>query len=141
MTRAEHQATEIKPLMVIDDDAAVRETIEEVVRAEGYPVVTATNGMVALNRLRSGLRPGVILLDLRMPVMDGRTFRELQVRDPLLSGIPVILISGDLDACRAAARAGADFLLKPFELEQLLSVAKRFCGNPLDSDSSKSSWT
>lgn len=117
--------------MVVDDDDAIREVIKTIIDAEGYCVVTAANGEEALERLRSGLRPSVILLDLRMPVMDGRTFRDLQTQDPDLASIPVIILSGDLDACRAAARSGSDFILKPIDLEQLLSIAQRYCESSL----------
>lgn len=120
---------EKRPLMVVDDDA-IRETIEAIVEAHGYRVVTATDGKDALDLLRSGMQPGVILLDLRMPVMDGRAFRERQMSEPQLSRIPVVILSGDLDACRAAEQSGTSCLVKPIDLERLLSVTKRFCGRP-----------
>lgn len=119
-----------RPLMVIDDDSAIREAIATVVEAEGYPVVTASGGAEAFGCLRSGLQPGVILLDLRMPEMDGRTFRELQKRDPQLAAIPVVLLSGDRDVCRAAAELNTACLMKPIDLDELLSLAKRFCCGP-----------
>ena len=76
-----------RPVLVVDDDAAIREVVQIIVEAEGYPVVTAAEGAEALRHLQSGLRPGVILLDLRMPGMDGRAFREVQGAEPELAEI------------------------------------------------------
>ncbi len=115
------------PLMVVDDDEAIREVIETAVTAEGYSVVTAADGKEALDRLSLGLHPGVILLDLRMPGMNGRQFLELQKADARFSDIPVIIISGDMDACKEATCSGSVCLLKPIDLEQLLGVARRYC--------------
>lgn len=117
-------------MLVVDDDAAIREVVEIIVAAEGYPVVTAAEGAEALRHLRSGLRPGMILLDLRMPGMDGRAFREAQSAEPELAEIPVVILSGDSDASRVAGSLGAEWLLKPVELDRLLSVVKRYCGSP-----------
>jgi CheY-like chemotaxis protein len=116
-----------RPVMVVDDDAAIREVVEAVFEAEGYRVLTAADGAEALRLLRAGPEPGVILLDLRMPRMDGRTFREMQLNDPSLAGLPVVVISGDHDARRVAAELGSELLLKPINLERLLSVVRRFC--------------
>ena len=124
----ELQAKSRRPLMIVDDDSAIRELIEIIVESEGYPVVTAADGNEALGHLRSGLKPGVILLDLRMPGMDGQTFREVQRRDPTLAGIPIVILSGDRDASGLAARLGADCIPKPIDLDRLLSITKFFCG-------------
>lgn len=125
---AELAPTSRRSFMVVDDDDAIRELIETVVAVAGYRVVTAANGQDALDRLRSGITPGVILLDLRMPVMDGRTFCSLQKRDPDLAAIPIVIFSGDLDAARAAASLGTEVLVKPIDLDRLCSIAQRYCG-------------
>ncbi len=87
-----------QPLMVVDDDTEIREVVEAVLVAEGYAVATASDGAEALRQLRSGSRPCLILLDLRMPGMDGREFRERTVADPDLHDIPVVILSGDHEA-------------------------------------------
>ena len=87
-----------RPVLVVDDDPDNRALISHLLSSEGYPVATATDGREALNRLPD-LRPSVILLDLEMPVMDGRMFRQhqLDLASPLRS-IPVIICSGSDNA-------------------------------------------
>src|SRR6476469_742410 len=73
--------------ILLVDDADVRMLMEMRLEAEGYTVVVAENGQAALDRLRD--QPvDAILLDLMMPVMDGREFRRAQVRDPAIADIP-----------------------------------------------------
>ena len=71
-------ATQEHRVLVIDDDWAIRETVGEVLHDAGYQVVCASNGREALDYLRQGPVPCMILLDLMMPVMDGHQFREHQ---------------------------------------------------------------
>ncbi len=119
-----------RPVLVVDDDATIREIVEMVLEAEGYPVSTASEGAEALRQLGSGPRPGMILLDLRMPGMDGRAFREAQRARPELAQIPVVILSGDSDAARVATQLGVQCVLKPIDLDGLLSIVARHCGAP-----------
>jgi CheY-like chemotaxis protein len=116
-------------VMVVEDDFSVRETLQELLEEEGFRVTPASNGREALDRLRGVVRgPRLILLDLRMPVMDGWQFRAEMRADPLLSGIPVVVMSADtaLDQkCRDLSVAGV--LPKPVELDRLLETVHRFC--------------
>jgi CheY-like chemotaxis protein len=114
-------------LLVVDDDPDIREAIQQVVEIEGYRAVTAGDGAEALGQLRSGVSPCLILLDLRMPGMDGRTFRERQRAEPGLAGIPVIVLTGDRDGPQIAASLGAECVLKPIDLDKLLAIVDRFC--------------
>ena len=83
-----------RPVLVVDDDADSRLLIASAVRVRGYPVETAENGSEALRRLVF-CHPFVIVLDLEMPIMDGRSFRRIQQRlGTDLASIPVILCSG-----------------------------------------------
>jgi CheY-like chemotaxis protein len=122
--------TDARSLLVVDDDAAIREIIQAVLEVEGYAVFTAADGAEAIARLRAGLRPRLILLDLRMPGMDGRAFRDVQAAEPDLAAIPVVILSGDGDAPRVAASLGLEWLLKPVHLDHLLAVVARHCGRP-----------
>jgi len=124
---AVYRAADARPLFVVDDDASIREIVQAVIEAEGYRVITAAEGEEALGQLRSGLRPGLILLDLRMPGMDGRAFREVQAAEPELAAIPVVILSGDSDAPRVAGSLGLEWLLKPVPFDRLLSVVERYC--------------
>jgi CheY-like chemotaxis protein len=80
-------------VLVVEDEAAARAGMEQLLRGAGYDAVGASNGQAALDLLRSGIRPRAILLDLMMPVMDGWAFRREQLRDPHLAHIPVIVLS------------------------------------------------
>jgi two-component system chemotaxis response regulator CheY len=115
------------PIMVVDDDVAIREILQAIFEIEGYRVVMASDGAQALQQLRSGVRPCLILLDLRMPGMDGRTFCQLQRAEPQIAGIPVVILSGDRDAPVVAAALGAECIVKPVDLGDLLSLVGRFC--------------
>ena len=111
-------------VLVIDDDAGIRETLAEYLRAVGYHVDVAGDGVEGLERL-SETRPDVILVDLRMPGMDGRRFLELVRADPARRTLPVVLMSGTSSAGEAATSADA-VLRKPFELDELLDLLRRF---------------
>src|SRR5690606_32731818 len=78
-------------LLLVEDEEAIREVMEAVLQAEGYCVVSTGNGADALDVLRDGLRPCMIILDLMMPVMDGWQFRLAQLRDPELLKIPTVV--------------------------------------------------
>ncbi len=107
-------------VLVVDDDEGLLETLHDLLEMEGYSVVVAHNGIEALEKLES-LRPAVILLDLRMPRMDGATFaREVHQRGNLQS-LYIIVMTANLDAHKTATAIGAnDFLAKPFDVDELL---------------------
>lgn len=110
-----------KLILAIDDDADFREGLTEVLDEFGYRVRTAANGREALEALRTEPPPDVILLDLRMPEMDGRAFRREQVRDEKLSGIPLVVVSGSREVDDEAESLGAAAVLpKPFGVGELL---------------------
>lgn len=114
-------------ILVVEDDFAIRETVTEVLESEGFKVTCASNGAEALNRLdETDALPGLILLDLMMPVMDGWEFRLAQRRNPRIAEIPVIVLSAGAGMeGRLASLAPDAFLPKPFELEHLLHTVAR----------------
>jgi CheY-like chemotaxis protein len=116
-------------VLVVDDDADVRETLTEVLEEHGHQVFCAVNGFDALEQLRRSPHPPcVILLDLMMPVMDGRAFRVEQLKDPALSPIPVVVISAFLDATEATLEMQpAAYLKKPVSLKALVTLVRSFC--------------
>ena len=81
------------PVLVVEDDADVRTAMIALLENEGYTAMGAADGQQAFDLIRGGLRPCIILLDLGMPVMDGRKFREAQLRDEKLAVIPVVVFS------------------------------------------------
>jgi len=97
-------------------------------RMEGYGVATAGQGQQALDRLRDGLDPCVILLDLSMPVKDGWQFRREQLADANLARIPVIVCSGMETPDRGGDALGIeDCLRKPVGFDSLLSLIGTYC--------------
>ena len=84
-----------KRILVVEDDADVREAIVSGLEHAGFEVVAAADGKMALDLLRHGIVPRAIILDLMMPVMDGWEFRRHQLADPTLAAIPVIVLSAD----------------------------------------------
>lgn len=114
------------PVLLVDDDAAVRRTIARFLVFQGFPVVEANNGQEALAYLRSGGGASVIVLDLRMPVMDGWAFRREQRLDPALDKIPVVVLSG-ADAERFPELEAAAAFEKPVRMAEVVGVVRRLC--------------
>ena len=119
--------TEQRPLsvLVVDDDEDIREVLSEILHARGYAVQTAPEGREALALLRAGAPPSLILLDMRMPGMNGWEFCHEQRRDPRLAGIPVVVLSGGSRRGVANSIGAADVLAKPIDLEELTSKIER----------------
>ena len=113
-------------VLVVEDDPVARRGLAKVLEAEGFTVLTAANGQEALDQLRQGPRPGLVLLDLRMPVMDGLEFLQEQRKDPALAGIPVVVVSAtDPVQARAVALGAVDYLRKPVDVEDLTGKVHR----------------
>lgn len=118
-----------RSVLVVDDDEDLRELVGEALVDKGIAVHFAANGRQAIEWLRRHEEsPCVILLDLRMPVMDGREFLRVRDSDPVLSRVPV-LVSTSEPNCGDLARHHhlAGFLPKPVALDEL-SVAIDACG-------------
>ncbi len=107
-------------VLIVEDDLDIRESLAELLELQGYGVLQAHDGRAALDVLAAGARPGLILLDLMMPGMDGATFLEEQRARPELAQIPVVVLTAarvDLSALAPTA-----VLLKPVVLEELWQV-------------------
>jgi CheY-like chemotaxis protein len=113
------------PVLVVEDDAGIRESVCQILEDEGFPTVSACNGKEALATLRSMTPlPRLILLDLMMPVMNGWEFYELISRDKTVSSIPVVVMSAqETDVYSGTLR----LLRKPLALDQLLSTVNEIC--------------
>jgi two-component system, chemotaxis family, chemotaxis protein CheY len=113
-------------ILLVEDDHDVREALGETLRDHGYEVQTATDGQNALEVLRAGLRPGLILLDLMMPRMSGSEFRTVQRADPDLAVFPVVLLSADARMEEKAQGLKVDGAIrKPIDLDQLFTTIER----------------
>jgi CheY-like chemotaxis protein len=117
-------------VLVVEDDADVRETIVMLLELQGYDACGATDGLDALRQMRARGRPGIVLLDLRMPAMNGGELVAAVRADPDLAPAPIVVVSGDTNARDVASSIGAQGLLKkPFELTELVAVVRRFVPN------------
>lgn len=115
-------------VLIIEDDPDSREVITEILRSEGHDPVAVANGREALNTLRAGFRPCLIILDMMMPGMDGWQFRRAQCADEVLAQIPVVVVSGVRAARNSALQGGAvAFLSKPVAPDALLSAVASNC--------------
>ena len=93
------------PVMLIEDDRDIRESVVEALEDEGFAITCAIDGLDALEKLRTGAAfPRLILLDLMMPRMDGLQFRQEMLKDPRWAAIPVIVITADAQAREKARR-------------------------------------
>lgn len=116
------------PILVIDDDPDIVDMLREALESVGHRVVTARDGVDGLDRLKT-IQPSLILLDMRMPRMDGWAFaRAARERG---NTAPVVVITAAGDARAWAAEIAADaYVAKPFTITQLLGVVERFEPQP-----------
>jgi CheY-like chemotaxis protein len=113
-------------VLVIEDDADLRDGMRLCLEQKQYTVTTAADGLEALALLRGGLRPCLILLDLMMPKVGGFGFRRAQMDDPALADIPVVVFSGRYDArVQSGALGAAGYLQKPIDPDQLLAAVEQ----------------
>ena len=116
-------------VLVVDDDPNLVRLMSRFLTLEGFAPVPASNGQEALKYLRGGGAASVILLDLRMPVMDGWTFRREQREDPGLAAIPIVVLSGmEVDGIQDMDAAAS--FHKPVSFPEVVGVVRRLCEIP-----------
>jgi DNA-binding response OmpR family regulator len=115
-------------LLVVDDDTAIRETLRVILQDEGYPVAVARHGREALDLLEAGPLPGLCIIDLVMPVLNGWELCEELARRPALVGVPVLLVSANsvLDD-RPVGLETVHVMRKPIDFDRLLGHVERHC--------------
>jgi two-component system chemotaxis response regulator CheY len=113
-----------KRILIVDDDESIRDMIEIVLSAEGYAVRTAPHGQAALELVEEA-PPTLILLDMRMPVLDGWGFARVYRQRPGPHA-PIVVLTAARDAAARAAEIQADgYLGKPFNLGELLDLVNQ----------------
>lgn len=113
-------------VLVVEDEPELQDVLRVALEADGYDVAIAANGRDALKHLRSTAVTCVVVLDLHMPVMDGRQFRAVQLRDRALAWIPIVVVSGGLEGASAARELGARaFVRKPIDVDELRAAIAR----------------
>ena len=111
-------------ILVVDDDADIREALCSILEDENYRVASAADGREALD-VAAEERPSLILLDIMMPVMSGTEFRAAQLADDALRDVPVVILSADARCIDVGRLLGAAATLsKPFEPSALLDAMK-----------------
>lgn len=113
------------PVLIVDDDDDMRETLRVCLEEEGFDVRTARNGREAFEQLAKGALPGLILLDLMMPEMNGWEVLERLRNDPLRSAIPVAVMSG---SHRGEVKSATYVVPKPFDLGAIIDIVHEHCG-------------
>ncbi|MEZ4295940.1 MAG: response regulator [Polyangiaceae bacterium] len=113
-----------RPVLIVEDDRSIREGLQSVIESEGYQAFGAGNGREALDLLRRIPRPGLILLDLMMPVMSGWEVLEALRADEEFATIPVVVVSAVSERTQVAA---SRVLRKPVEVGKLLGIVEELC--------------
>ncbi|HXH32090.1 MAG TPA: response regulator [Bacteriovoracaceae bacterium] len=126
---------ECKNILVIDDDPGVRECVVDVLNLEGYHVYSAIHGKDAIEQLEKmspESLPGCIFLDLKMPVMDGRTFlSNIESKFPnSLARIPIVVVSANGNLQNIDLRPAVEKLDKPMDIDEIYRLAHQYCGRP-----------
>jgi CheY-like chemotaxis protein len=113
-------------VLVIEDEDQARELLVEILNLEGFKAVGFSNGAEALNYLRNSAPPCLIVLDILMPVMNGRQFRAAMLEQPRLAKIPVIVVTA-LEVAAARDLNAVYVLRKPVDIEVLLNAVRAYC--------------
>jgi CheY-like chemotaxis protein len=115
-------------VLIVDDNDDARETLARLLRMHGFTVAPAWSAEDALRHFRQGFRPCIVILDLRMPGMDGWAFHDRMRLDPDLATIPVAIVSGHAEEeNRARERGACQFMLKPADPTMLIAAVDRHC--------------
>jgi CheY-like chemotaxis protein len=113
-------------VLIVEDDDESRQLLSEILELEGFKVAAASNGAEALQYLQYSERPCLIVLDVFMPVMDGRQFRTLQLKDHKLAKIPTVVLSAQ-DPSSISDLAATKVIRKPLDVNDLLGVLRDNC--------------
>ena len=115
-------------VLIIDDADATRSGLVRLFQLRGYDTREAVNGADGLQRLREEPSIDVVVLDVLMPGTNGYWFREHQLQDPVLAGIPVIVFTGASDADALRRRMGvAEVFCKPVSVDAVFEAVSRHC--------------
>lgn len=115
-------------ILVVEDQETISILITHLLTKAGYQTELASNGQEALGKLKEGLRPTLILLDVIMPIMDGYEFLDAKHEDEELEAIPVIMLTGlghAQDIMKALKLGAKDYCTKPIDPDDLLATVKR----------------
>ncbi len=112
-------------VLVVEDDHDIRESIVEMLKFEGYEVDSATNGKEALDKINNFSKPCLVLLDMMMPIMNGREFLDHVMKSADLAPIPIIVVSAVADKVNTQGAQG--YIKKPVDIDAVLKVVSQHC--------------
>lgn len=121
----EKQGLNCATILIVEDDKDLRVLISEFLEAEGYSVKQASNGKEALELLEKIPKPCLVLLDMMMPIMDGRAFLDRVMVSAALAPIPVLIVSAM--AGKIDSKGAIGFMKKPIDTDALLNIVKEYC--------------
>lgn len=116
-------------VLLVEDDPAVLDMLTLVFDVAGYPVTPCASGAAALGALASGAPPACVVLDLRLPTLDGATLGHLLQRDPRWAHLPLVLMSAYPHGPLLARTLNVSYFAKPFDVEELVKEVGRLCGD------------
>jgi len=116
-----------RDILLIEDDVDIRAIIKDALEWEGYHVYTASNGKEGMEILPEMPAPGLILLDLMMPVMNGWEFAEALETDRAYADIPIVTLSAFSDPEKRIRVKGS--IKKPVDFDVLFALVKKHCGS------------
>jgi CheY-like chemotaxis protein len=112
-------------ILVVEDDAGIRDSVEECLATEGHDIASVANGAEALEWLAREPAPDLVVLDLVMPVMNGAELIARLRADPRLAAVPVVLMTAAMSGSARALPQADTVLAKPFDLDALLAAVER----------------
>lgn len=112
-------------ILIVEDNIDIRSALVEVLNMEGHTTAEANNGMAALNYIHNNPRPSLVLLDMMMPVMNGREFLDVFLSEPGHIGVPIVIISAIAD--RVDTTGANECIGKPMDLNYLLDIVAKYC--------------
>jgi CheY-like chemotaxis protein len=113
-------------VLVVEDEDEARFSLMQILELEGFRARGFANGAEALDYLAHSEKPCLIIMDIRMPVMDGNQFRAVMLADPRLATIPVVVVTA-LDPAAAAGLTALRVFRKPVDIEALVGVVRQHC--------------
>jgi DNA-binding NtrC family response regulator len=115
-------------VLIVDDNDDARDTLGRLLEMHGFTVAPAWGGEDALRHIREGFRPCAVILDLRMPGMDGWALYDRLREEPDLASVPVVIVSGHVDEMmQAENRSACQFFMKPANPDALIAAVEEHC--------------
>jgi CheY-like chemotaxis protein len=121
-------SSNVKTVLVVDDEPVLRTIVREILHEEGYAVIEAADGRVMLE-IMARERPDLVLMDVMMPGIDGREAYQQLRSNPEHRDVPVVMMSAGVRPIKLDPSI-AGFMAKPFDLSQLVELVARLIGHP-----------